>query len=163
LQLTLFVNNNNRYTTFDRKVSNRIAWVVIIASIRALVYDTETPSNKLIGIFEIFEKYAPLNKITTKNCNLIFTIVSGSEEEKHAMNTAYRHSFVNYLRDVTRKNNRNSTLDLTTENVEFAKINKKIFTEAVKRSANDRKGAVKLFQQQCRRSKKKSERVPEFN
>lgn len=141
------------YTTFDRKASNRIAWVIIIASIRALVSSAESASSKLIGIFEIFEQYAPLNKITSKNCNHMFTIVSGSEEEKHAMNTAYRHSFINYLRDVTKKNNRNSTLDLTADTVEFAKITRKIFTDAVQRSATDRRGAVKLFAEQCKRTR----------
>ena len=151
------------YTTFDRKASNRIAWVLIIASIRALVFDGEPATDKIIGIFEVFEKYMPQNKITSKNCNVIFSIVSGSEEEKHAMNTAFRHSFSNYLRDATRKRNRNSTLDFDTDTVQFAKVSKVMFAEAVRKSARDVKGIVKLFEAQCERTRRKSGAVPRDN
>jgi len=147
------------YTTFDGKSSNRIAWVLIVASIRALHFENEPPAKKIIGIFEVFEKYTP-GKLTAKNCNVVFTIVSGSEEEKHAMNVCYRHNFVNYLLDAIRRRNKNSTLDLTTDTVEFAKVNRENFAEAINRSAGNEKGIVKLFGRQCRMTKRRSGAIP---
>jgi len=144
------------YTTFDRKLSNRVPWVIILASIRCMLLDGESVEAKCVGIYEILDQYTPSNKLTAKNCNLIFTIVCGSEEQKHAMNTVYRHSFINFLRDSTKKRNKNSTLEIGHETVEFAKVSRQIIAEALARSKSCETGIAKEFSRQLLSVRSKS-------
>ena len=107
----------------------RFAWVVILASIRVLLQSYESTIQKLVGIFEIFEKYAR-GKMTVKNCHAPFILVALSDDRLHAMKMHYNHSFKNYLKDVILLRKK-STLELDSDAVEFCKVTKEIFEEAL--------------------------------
>jgi hypothetical protein len=117
------------YTCFDQRNTNRFAWVMIIASIRVLLQSYESTTEKLVGIFEIFDKYAR-GKMTIKNCHAPFSLVALSDESLHAMKMHYNHSFKNYLKDVILLRKK-STLELDSDGVEFCKVTKEIFQEAL--------------------------------
>jgi len=119
------------YTCFDQRNTNRFAWVVIIASIRVLLQSYESPIQKLVGVFEIFDKYAR-GKMTVKNCHAPFILVALNDERLHAMKMYYNHSFKNYLKDVIFLRKK-STLELDSDGVEFCRVTKEIFQEALGR------------------------------
>ena len=72
------------YTCFDQKNTNRFPWVVIVASIRILLQTYETPLQKLVGVFDIFDQYAR-GKMTVNNSYAIFILTAGSDEQVHTM------------------------------------------------------------------------------
>jgi len=119
------------YTSFDQKNTNRYAWVIIIASIRVLLQGYESPIQKLVGVFEIFFKFAR-GKMTVKNCHAPFILVASNDEQLHQMKMYYNHSFKNHLRDVIIKYKR-STLEIDSDGVEYCKITTEIFHEALKK------------------------------
>ncbi|GMH97998.1 hypothetical protein TrST_g1248 [Triparma strigata] len=139
------------YTCFDQKNTNRYPWVVIIASIRVLLLSYESTINKLIGIFDVFDQYAR-GKMTVKNCHIIFTLTAGSDEELHACKMHYNHSFRNYLRDVIVKQNAGTTLDMHADAVEFFKITREVFGDALRVCPK----IVEIFEAQVDRCYEKS-------
>ena len=125
------------YTCFDQKNTNRFPWVVIVASVRVLLKPTESTIAKLLGVFEVFEQYAR-GKITLGNCQAVFVLANGSDQELHEMKMHYRHSFRAYLQDAllkeNKKENKNATIDLSGGSaVEFAKVTRDVFEDALRK------------------------------
>jgi len=122
-----------------------------VAAIRCLLSTSEDTVGKLLGVFDVFERYAK-GKMTVNNCYAIFILCNGSDDELHEMKMHYRHSFRMHLRDAVVKRNQGTMLDNESDGVEFAKVTSDMFQDAL-RSCDK---ICHHFQAQCSRAVERS-------
>ena len=88
------------------------------------------------------------NRCHTISCHAIFVLTASSDQELHACKMHYNHTFKNHLRDVILERNRGTTLSLDSQGVEYFKITKDIFAEALNNSPK----IVESYQKQMERA-----------
>lgn len=124
---------NGLYAAFDSHHTNRVAWVDVLAAVRAVSgFRHEGAVGVLQGMFEVYDQFGAA-PVTTQTAHHLFLACAASEADRTAVLTLYRQRFKFEMDRVLKENQAIVQIDGAGEKMTFGQINLQYFTEGLAR------------------------------